>query len=150
MGDAAALDAMMHDGLLDAFEGVNMVRFGSDGARESGISREEQDEYAVRSHRRAAAARDDGRFAEEIVPVTVRGRKGDVVVDADEHIRADSSVEKLAGLRPILGKDDPEATVTALTADDGSGAPPPPARVVHLPTDTAPFTAGAATEEGTL
>jgi acetyl-CoA C-acetyltransferase len=81
--------------------------------REYGIPREEQDEFAVRSHRRAAAARDDGRFADEIIPVTVKGRKGDTVVDADEHIRPDSSVEKLAGLRPVLGRDDPEATVTA-------------------------------------
>ncbi len=81
--------------------------------REYGIPREEQDEYAVRSHQRAAAARDDGRSAEEIVPVVVKGRKGDVVVDTDEHIRADSSVEKLAALRPILGRDDPDATVTA-------------------------------------
>ena len=81
--------------------------------REYGIPRDEQDEYAVRSHRRAAAARDDGRFAEEIVPVVVKGRKGDVVVDTDEHIRADSSVEGLARLRPILGRDDPDATVTA-------------------------------------
>ena len=81
--------------------------------REYRIPREEQDEFAVRSHRRAAAARDSGRFAEEIVPVTVKGRKGDTVVVADEHIRADSSVEKLAGLRPVLGRDDPEATVTA-------------------------------------
>ena len=81
--------------------------------REYAIPREEQDEYAVRSHQRAAAARDGGRFADEIVPVTVRGRKGDTVVDADEHIRADSTVAKLAGLRPILGGEDPEATVTA-------------------------------------
>ena len=81
--------------------------------REYGISREEQDEYAVRSHQRAAAATEAGRFAAEIVPVTIRGRKGDTVVDRDEHIRPDSSVEKLAKLRPILGKDDPEATVTA-------------------------------------
>ena len=81
--------------------------------REYSIPREEQDEYAVRSHARAAVARDDGRFAEEIVPVTVHGRKGDTVVDADEHIRADSSLDKLAGLRPILGRDDAEATVTA-------------------------------------
>ncbi|MDP1806586.1 MAG: acetyl-CoA C-acyltransferase, partial [Acidimicrobiales bacterium] len=65
------------------------------------------------SHHRAAAARDAGRFADEIVPVTISTRKGDVVVDADEHIRPDSSVEKLAGLRPILGKGDPDATVTA-------------------------------------
>ena len=81
--------------------------------RDYRISREEQDEYAVRSHRRAAAAAEEGRFAEEIVPVTVKGRKSEVVVDRDEHIRPDSSVETLAKLRPIMGKDDPEATVTA-------------------------------------
>jgi acetyl-CoA C-acetyltransferase len=81
--------------------------------REYGISREEQDEYAVRSHRRAAAANEAGRFADEIVPVTIPGRKGDTVVDRDEHIRPDSNVETLAKLRPILGRDDPEATVTA-------------------------------------
>ena len=81
--------------------------------REYEISREEQDEYAVRSHQRAAAATDAGRFADEIVPVTVKGRKGDTVVDRDEHIRPDANVETLAKLRPIMGKDDPEATVTA-------------------------------------
>ncbi|MGY1704874.1 acetyl-CoA C-acetyltransferase [Geodermatophilus sp. SYSU D00697] len=81
--------------------------------REYRIGREEQDEYAVRSHQRAAAATDEGRFADEIVPVTVKQRKGETVVDRDEHIRPDSSVETLAKLRPILGKDDPEATVTA-------------------------------------
>jgi acetyl-CoA C-acetyltransferase len=77
------------------------------------ISREEQDEYAVRSHQRAAAATDAGRFADEIIPVTVPGRKGDTVVDRDEHIRPDASVETLAKLRPIMGKADPDATVTA-------------------------------------
>lgn len=81
--------------------------------REYRIGRVEQDELAVRSHRRAAAAQERGVFAEEIVPVTVPGRRGDTVVDRDEHIRPDSSVEKLAGLRPILGKGDPDATVTA-------------------------------------
>src|SRR3954451_24212560 len=81
--------------------------------REYQISREEQDEYAVGSHQRAAAATEAGRFADEIVPVTVSSRKGDTVVDRDEHIRPDSSVETLAKLRPIMGKDDPEATVTA-------------------------------------
>jgi acetyl-CoA C-acetyltransferase len=81
--------------------------------REYQISREEQDEYAVRSHQRAAAATTAGRFADEIVPVTVSSRKGDTVVDRDEHIRPDSSVETLAKLRPIMGKDDPGATVTA-------------------------------------
>lgn len=113
---------MLHDSLARGRVTAGGVNFPVPGGmletaenlrREYGIPREEQDEYAVRSHRRAAAARDDGRFAEEIVPVTVRGRKGDVVVDTDEHIRDDSSVEKLAGLRPILGRDDPDATVTA-------------------------------------
>jgi acetyl-CoA C-acetyltransferase len=77
------------------------------------ISREEQDEYAVRSHQRAAAAVEAGRFADELVPVTISGRKGDTVVDRDEHIRPDANVETLAELRPIMGRDDAEATVTA-------------------------------------
>jgi acetyl-CoA C-acetyltransferase len=81
--------------------------------REYKIGREEQDEYAVRSHHRAAAATEAGKFAEEIAPVTVTSRKGETVVDRDEHIRPDSSVETLTKLRPIMGKDDPEATVTA-------------------------------------
>jgi len=77
------------------------------------IGRTEQDEFAVGSHRRAAAAQQAGRFDEEIVPVTVPGRRGDTIVDRDEHIRPDTSVEALARLRPVLGRDDPEATVTA-------------------------------------
>ena len=81
--------------------------------RDYRISREEQDDYAVRSHQRATAATEEGRFADEIVPVTVKQRKGEVVVDRDEHIRPDASVETLAKLRPIMGRDDPEATVTA-------------------------------------
>jgi len=81
--------------------------------RDYAIPRAEQDEYAVRSHHRAAAAQESGVFAEEIVPVTVPGGKGDTVVERDEHVRPDSTVEKLATLRPILGKDDPDATVTA-------------------------------------
>jgi acetyl-CoA C-acetyltransferase len=81
--------------------------------RDYAIPREEQDEFSVESHRKAAAAASAGRFAEEIVPVTVPGRKGDTVVERDEHIRPDSNLESLARLRPILGKGDPEATVTA-------------------------------------
>jgi acetyl-CoA C-acetyltransferase len=81
--------------------------------REYRIPREEQDALAVRSHRRAAAAQAEGRFADEIVSVTVPGRKGDTVVDRDEHIRPDTSTEILARLRPIMGGLDPEATVTA-------------------------------------
>jgi acetyl-CoA C-acetyltransferase len=81
--------------------------------REYGISRSEQDEYAVRSHQRAAAATEAGRFADEIVPVTPTSRTGGTVVDRDEHIRPDASTETLARLRPIMGGDDPDATVTA-------------------------------------
>jgi acetyl-CoA C-acetyltransferase len=77
------------------------------------ISRSEQDEYAVRSHERAARARGQGLFADEIIPVTVRSRRGDFVVDQDEHVRPDSTVEALARLRPVLVADDPQATVTA-------------------------------------
>ena len=113
---------MLHDALARGRVTAGGINFPVPGGmletaenlrREYSIPREEQDEFAVRSHRRAAAARDEGRFADEIVPVTVKGRKADMVVDADEHIRPDSTVEKLAGLRPILGRDDPDATVTA-------------------------------------
>jgi acetyl-CoA C-acetyltransferase len=81
--------------------------------REYSIGRDEQDELAERSHQRAVAAQAGGRFDEELVPVPVPARKGDVVVDTDEHPRADTTIEKLAKLRPVLGRDDPEATVTA-------------------------------------
>jgi acetyl-CoA C-acetyltransferase len=94
-------------GMLETAENVR---------REYSIPRQEQDEYAVRSHQKAAAATDAGRFADEIVPVTVKGRKAgtaDVTVERDEHIRPDASVEALARLRPVLGRTDPEATVTA-------------------------------------
>jgi acetyl-CoA C-acetyltransferase len=81
--------------------------------REYAIGRVEQDELALASHQRAVAAQQDGRLTEEIIPVTVSSRKGDVVVDTDEHPRADTTLEKLASLRPVMGKQDAEATVTA-------------------------------------
>ncbi len=122
MGDVPAIDAMMHDGLLDAFEHVNMIRFGSDGARRYGISREDQDRWALRSHQRAAAAEDEGRFTEEIVGVKVPGRKGETTyVETDEPIRRDTTLEKLAALAPL----DEGGTVTAGNAPgvtDGAGA----------------------------
>ncbi len=122
MGDVPAIDAMMHDGLLDAFEHVNMIRFGSDGARRYGISREDQDRWALRSHQRAAAAEDEGRFTEEIVGVKVPGRRGETnYVETDEPIRRDTTLEKLAALAPL----DEGGTVTAGNAPgvtDGAGA----------------------------
>ncbi|AKS35150.1 acetyl-CoA C-acetyltransferase [Mycolicibacterium goodii] len=81
--------------------------------REYRISRTEQDELAVRSHRRAVAAQAEGVLAEEIIPVTVRTRKGEETIGVDEHPRADTTVETLAELKPVLLKQDPEATVTA-------------------------------------
>lgn len=90
--------------------------------RQYGISRQEQDELAVRSHQRAVAAQQDGILAEEIVAVTVRSRKGEELIDTDEHPRADTSVESLSKLKPVLGKDDPEATVTAGNASGQNDA----------------------------
>ncbi|MBO0677461.1 acetyl-CoA C-acetyltransferase [Mycolicibacterium sp. S2-37] len=81
--------------------------------RQYSIPREEQDELAVRSHRRAVAAQQEGLLAETIIPVTVSTKGGDLIVDTDEHPRADTSVESLARLKPVLGRDDPDATVTA-------------------------------------
>jgi acetyl-CoA C-acetyltransferase len=92
-----------------------MIETAENLRREYGISRQEQDEYALRSQQNTAAAVDGGLFADEIVPVTVPGRRGkeSVVVDRDEHPRPDTTLEGLAGLRPIMGRTDPEATVTA-------------------------------------
>lgn len=91
-----------------------MIETAENLRREYGIGREEQDRLAVQSHQRAVAAQQSGVFDEEIVPVNVPQRRGDdVVVDTDEHPRADSTVEALAGLRPIMGRADAEATVTA-------------------------------------
>jgi acetyl-CoA C-acetyltransferase len=122
MGDTPAVDSMMHDGLLDAFEHVNMIRFGTDGAKKFDISREQQDEWALRSHQRAAAATDDGKLSEEIVGIKVPGKKGQTdYVEADEPIRRDTTLEQLAALKPI----DEGGTVTAGNAPgvtDGAGA----------------------------
>jgi acetyl-CoA C-acetyltransferase len=90
-----------------------MLQTAENLRREYRISRQEQDEYAVRSHQRAAAAAAEGRFGDEIVPVTIAGRKETVTVAVDEHIRPEAAIDKLATLRPILSDSDAEATVTA-------------------------------------
>jgi acetyl-CoA C-acetyltransferase len=90
--------------------------------RQYGISRMEQDELAVRSHQRAVAAQKDGIFAEEIIPVAVRTRHGEELIDTDEHPRADTSVESLSKLKPVLLGEDPEATVTAGNASGQNDA----------------------------
>jgi acetyl-CoA C-acetyltransferase len=90
-----------------------MIETAENVRRDFGISRADQDELALRSHERAVAAQNDGTFAEEIVPVTVTSRREEVLVDVDEHPRADTTLERLAALRPIMGREDPAATVTA-------------------------------------
>jgi acetyl-CoA C-acetyltransferase len=90
--------------------------------RQYDISRQEQDELAVTSHQRAVAAQKDGVLAAEIIPVTVRSRRGEEVIDSDEHPRADTTVESLSKLKPVLLKDDPDATVTAGNASGQNDA----------------------------
>ncbi|KIL76588.1 acetyl-CoA C-acetyltransferase [Pseudobacillus badius] len=123
MGDAPMVDLMVHDGLSCSFTGVHMGNYGNDTAEEFGLSREEQDEWAVRSHERAIAAIESGRLAEEIVAVEVPQRKGDPVrIEQDEAPRKDTRKEVLAKLRPAFGKD---GTITAGNApgiNDGAGA----------------------------
>ncbi len=122
MGDSSIVDLMIHDGLQCAFANVHMVVHGSNVAAEYGITREAQDEWALRSQQRAAYAISSGRFAEEIVPVIISGRKGETVVDTDEGPRADTELAKLAKLPPIFVKD---GTITAGNApgvNDGAAA----------------------------
>jgi acetyl-CoA C-acetyltransferase len=122
--DALARGRVTAGGIHFPVEG-GMIETAENLRKDYSISRAEQDELALRSHQRAVAAQQAGRFADEIIPVTVPGRKGDVVVDTDEHPRSDSSLEKLAGLRPIMRGTDPEATVTAGNAsgqNDGAAA----------------------------
>jgi acetyl-CoA C-acetyltransferase len=102
MGDATLVDLMIFDGLRSTFDEQHMVQQASRVAREIGITREEQDAWALRSHKRAATAQDEGRFAEEIVPV------GEV--SADESVRRDTTLERLASLKPVM---DPDGTITA-------------------------------------
>ena len=123
MGNAAAVDYMVADGLWDVFNDYHMGITAENVAKQYGISREEQDAFAAESQGKAARALADGRFADEIVPVQVPGKKGAVtVVDTDEYPRADTTAEKLAKLRPAFDRD---GTVTAGNAsgiNDGAAA----------------------------
>ncbi len=122
MGDVKALDAMTHDGLTNPFTEKQMINEASEVSNELEISRVDMDRFAERSHRLAAEATDAGRLAEEIVGVTVKSRKGESTVEADEAIRPDTTLETLAGLKGIGG---PDATHTAGNApgvNDGAGA----------------------------
>jgi acetyl-CoA C-acetyltransferase len=122
MGNVSLIDTMIHDGLTDAFGGYHMGITAENLAEKYQISREAQDAFAVASQNKAEAARAAGRFVDEIVPVTIKGRKGDTIVDADEYIRAGATIEAMEKLKPAFKKD---GTVTAANAsglNDGAAA----------------------------
>jgi acetyl-CoA C-acetyltransferase len=122
MGELGLVDTMLKDGLWDAFHGYHMGQTAENIAARWQITREDQDRFAVTSQNRAEAAQKAGRFKDEIVPVTVKGRKGEVVVADDEYIRHGVTLESVAGLRPAFTRD---GTVTAANAsgiNDGAAA----------------------------
>lgn len=110
MGDISAKDSLLTDGLTDAFHGIHMGVTAENIAKEYEITREMQDTFAIKSQEKAIAAVDSGRFKNEIVPIVIKSRKGDVVVDTDEYPNRATSLEKLSGLKPAFVK---EGTVTA-------------------------------------
>jgi acetyl-CoA C-acetyltransferase len=122
MGNFEMIDTMIKDGLWDAFNGYHMGNTAENVARQWQITRTQQDEFAVGSQNKAEAAQKSGRFKDEITPVTVKSRKGDVVVDADEYPKHGTTLEAVAKLRPAFNK---EGTVTAANAsgiNDGAAA----------------------------
>lgn len=123
MGDATLVDVMMHDGLTCAFDGVSMGVATENYQKPRGISRQEQDELAARSHALAYAAQQRGAFDQEIVPVTMPQRRGDdVTVTVDEGVRVDTTLESLAGLRPAFAKDGTVTAGNASQISDGAAA----------------------------
>jgi len=122
MGDLGFVDTMIKDGLWDAFHGYHMGQTAENIAARWQITREDQDRFATTSQNRAEAAQKAGKFSEEIVPVTIKGRKGDTVVENDEYIRHGVTYESMSGLRPAFNK---EGSVTAANAsglNDGAAA----------------------------
>ena len=122
MGDLAFTDTMIRDGLWDAFNGYHMGQTAENIADQNQISRAAQDEFAVASQNKAEAAQKAGRFADEIVPVTIPGRKGDTVVDQDEYIRHGATIEAMEKLRPAFAKDGSVTAANASGLNDGAAA----------------------------
>jgi acetyl-CoA C-acetyltransferase len=122
MGDGKALDAMINDGLTNPFSGKHMAQEASEVGAELEISRVDLDRWALRSHQLAIKATDEGRLPDEIVPVTIKGKKGDTVVEVDEAPRRDASLESLAKLPPIFMKDGTHTAGNSPGVNDGAGA----------------------------
>jgi acetyl-CoA C-acetyltransferase len=121
-GNQTIVDGMIHDGLWDSFGDNHMGEYAEYTAEKTGITREEQDQFALASHQKAVAAQEAGRFKPEIVPVTVPGKKGDTVVDTDEGPRKDTSLEVLAKLRPAFRKVGSVTAGNAPGLNDGASA----------------------------
>src|ERR687885_2581613 len=122
MGDAKAIDAMIHDGLTNPFSGKHMAQEASEVAEELEMTRADLDKFALQSHERAIQATDEGRLPEEIVPVTISSKKGDTTVEVDEAPRRDTSLESLSKLPPIFVKDGTHTAGNAPGVNDGAGA----------------------------
>ncbi len=122
MGDGKAIDAMIHDGLRNPFSGKQMGEEADEVALEFELTRPDMDRWALRSHELAIQATDDGRMADEIVPVTVKGRKSDTVVEVDEAPRRDSSLERLAKLPPAFGEQGSHTAGNTPGVNDAGGA----------------------------
>ncbi|HWI21727.1 MAG TPA: acetyl-CoA C-acyltransferase [Baekduia sp.] len=122
LGDVKALDAMIQDGLRNPFTGKQMYEEADPVAAEFELTRPDLDRWALRSHKLAVKATDEGRLAAEIVAVTVKGRKGDTLVEVDEGPRADTSLEKLAALPGLVGKDGSHSAGNSPSVNDGAGA----------------------------
>jgi acetyl-CoA C-acetyltransferase len=122
MGDMAFVDTMIKDGLWDAFHGYHMGQTAENIAARWQITREDQDRFAVASQNKAEAAQKAGRFTSQIAPVTIKGRKGDTVVDQDEYIRHGATYESVSGLRPAFTKDGSVTAANASGLNDGAAA----------------------------
>ncbi len=122
MGDAAALDAMVHDGLTNPFSGRQMFDEATEIGDQLELTRPDLDRWALRSHQRAVAAADEGRLAQEIVPVTIRGRKAESIVEQDEAPRRESSLEALAKLPGLVGREGSHTAGNSPGVNDGGGA----------------------------
>jgi acetyl-CoA C-acetyltransferase len=121
MGNGKIIDTMIHDGLWDPYDDMHMGNCGDMVAAKYSFSREDQDAFAAASYERALAAQKEGRFKEEIVPVTVKGRKGDTLVDQDEE-PGRGQIDKMGGLRPAFSKDGTVTAANASTINDGAAA----------------------------
>ena len=122
MGDAKAIDAMIHDGLTNPFSGKHMMQEASEVAAELELTRADMDRWALRSHQRAIEATDAGRLPEEIVPVTVSSKKGEATVEVDEAPRRDTDLETLSKLPPMFTKDGSHTAGNSPGVNDGGGA----------------------------